>query len=406
MTSAVLKQLPVVHLGRRAVVRMSGARAIDVLNNACTNDVAVMLETGNPMFAAVLSSKGRTHFEMIVYPGASGQDLLLEVDAAVADRVVRLFSKPKPRKGVDVAVDHSIRVVASVCGAFDGSATVSSLHRAVTEAGGAMVACGTDARLAAFGVRGLAQPSRTDLTTGWLSHLDALEPLYDVARTLAGLPERQTEVSGAVPLEWNLEQLGGVSFSKGCYLGQELVARAHFRGVLRKRMVPVLLGAGAAGVCAAPSRPASASVLPELPGLALQGPLAEAAAAAGVGVAASGSQGAVAAAGAVAASLSTSEERLAISTAGAVEAGLGRGGGRLVAVVPGSNVGLAIMRLAPLMPQMAAAGSASVTDSEARYVLKDIRTEAFPEGVPVTPVVPPFWSAVEASQAAAQGRIG
>ncbi len=48
----------------------------------------------------------------------------------------------------------------------------------------------------------------------------------------------------AVPLEYNLDGLRAISFTKGCYVGQELIARAHFRGVVRKRLMPVALAPG------------------------------------------------------------------------------------------------------------------------------------------------------------------
>lgn len=43
----------------------------------------------------------------------------------------------------------------------------------------------------------------------------------------------------AVPLEYNLDGLNAISFTKGCYVGQELIARTHFRGIVRKRLLPV-----------------------------------------------------------------------------------------------------------------------------------------------------------------------
>ena len=48
-----------------------------------------------------------------------------------------------------------------------------------------------------------------------------------------------------MPLEYNLDGLRGISFTKGCYVGQELIARAHFRGVVRKRLMPLALAPGA-----------------------------------------------------------------------------------------------------------------------------------------------------------------
>lgn len=47
-----------------------------------------------------------------------------------------------------------------------------------------------------------------------------------------------------MPLEWNLDGLHAISFTKGCYVGQELMARTHFRGVVRKRLAPVALAPG------------------------------------------------------------------------------------------------------------------------------------------------------------------
>jgi folate-binding protein YgfZ len=68
---------------------------------------------------------------------------------------------------------------------------------------------------------------------------------YQALRLLAGVPEGR-EVADVVPLEWNLTFLHGVAFDKGCYVGQELIARTHFRGLVRKRYVPVCLTGGGA----------------------------------------------------------------------------------------------------------------------------------------------------------------
>lgn len=45
----------------------------------------------------------------------------------------------------------------------------------------------------------------------------------------------------AIPLEYNMDGLNAISFTKGCYVGQELVARTHFRGMVRKRIMPIVL---------------------------------------------------------------------------------------------------------------------------------------------------------------------
>mmetsp|Transcript_12955 Transcript_12955/g.15577 ORF Transcript_12955/g.15577 Transcript_12955/m.15577 type:complete len:271 (+) Transcript_12955:2-814(+) len=63
---------------------------------------------------------------------------------------------------------------------------------------------------------------------------------YDVIRRLSGIAEG-TEIQGKTALECNQEFLNAVSFSKGCYLGQELTARSHHTGVIRKRIMPIIL---------------------------------------------------------------------------------------------------------------------------------------------------------------------
>lgn len=63
---------------------------------------------------------------------------------------------------------------------------------------------------------------------------------YSVLRKLAGVAEG-SEITSKTPLECNQEFLNAVSFSKGCYLGQELTARSQFKGAVRKRIVPIMI---------------------------------------------------------------------------------------------------------------------------------------------------------------------
>jgi folate-binding protein YgfZ len=69
---------------------------------------------------------------------------------------------------------------------------------------------------------------------------------YDVHRFRLGVGETAAELGGEVALECNLDGLHGVSFTKGCYIGQELTSRTHFRGVIRKRVMPFTLPAAGA----------------------------------------------------------------------------------------------------------------------------------------------------------------
>lgn len=77
------------------------------------------------------------------------------------------------------------------------------------------------------------------------------DEVYTERRFRLGVAEGSSEIpsGAALPLEYNLDALNGVSFSKGCYVGQELTARTHFQGVIRKRLMPLRLlgGAGSPG---------------------------------------------------------------------------------------------------------------------------------------------------------------
>ena len=131
-----------------------------------------------------------------------------------------------------------------------------------------------------LGLRVIA-PSSVDIGSS-LSLPTCNEIDYHALRFLLGVPEGN-EVSGyssnstnestsgsstAVPLEWNVEMLNGVSFSKGCYLGQELVARTHFRGLVRRRYVPVYFTAhGSPPRQVACANPYTASITKETEGV-------------------------------------------------------------------------------------------------------------------------------------------
>jgi len=73
-------------------------------------------------------------------------------------------------------------------------------------------------------------------------YTEVSEEIYSLWRLLHGIGEGTNNLpKDTIPLEANLEFLNGVSFDKGCYLGQELTARAHHTGVIRKRLTPIII---------------------------------------------------------------------------------------------------------------------------------------------------------------------
>lgn len=192
----------------RAVVRVAPAAddadAAQFLQGLLTNDVTGTL----PVYAGLLTAQGKTLFDLIVWPGESGS-LLLDCEATAADELVRRLSLYRLRRRLSIAVDPSLGVY----------------WQAELGDGGA-----PDPRLSALGQRWLATVSEDDRPAdeGWLRH-----------RLSLGVPEGRAELGDVLWLETNADELHGVSFSKGCYVGQENTARMNWRQKVNRRMLVV-----------------------------------------------------------------------------------------------------------------------------------------------------------------------
>ncbi len=183
-----------------------GEDAADFLQGLLTNDVTGPL----PVYAGLLTAQGKALFDMIVWPGAPGE-LLLDCEAAHADELVKRLSLYRLRRKLAIARDDTVAV-----------------HWAAhTGDGGAR-----DPRLSALGERWLAPAADGDepADDAWRAH-----------RLQLGVPEGRAELGEILWLETNAVELNGVSFSKGCYVGQENTARMNWRQKVNRRLVVVPL---------------------------------------------------------------------------------------------------------------------------------------------------------------------
>ncbi len=200
------------HLENRAVIRLRGADARKFLQGLVTNDV--MKAVGNTgVYAALLTPQGKFMYDMIIL--ADGDDLLLDVEAARKDELVRRLIMYKLRADVTVSSETELKVWALWSD---------------TEAEGLAV---PDPRDPALGHRVISA------ATPAASPLEASE--YESRRLSLGIPDgsRDMEMEKYFWLETDAERLNGVSFSKGCYVGQELTARMKHRTALKKKLVAV-----------------------------------------------------------------------------------------------------------------------------------------------------------------------
>ena len=191
-------------LSDRAVVRVSGAHARAFLQGLLTNDIdSIALD--RPLYAGLLSPQGKALFDLLLF--ADGDEILIDVAAVRAEALVRRLTMYRLRKAVSIAPTPL-----SVIAGWDADAAD---HAA-------------DPRLAMLGARWIAAtPSATsgDYTAHRLAH---------------GIPDSADIGEDALLwLETGADLLNGVSFTKGCYVGQENTARMHHRDKVRRRLVPL-----------------------------------------------------------------------------------------------------------------------------------------------------------------------
>jgi len=205
--------MPSALLPDRGVVSIAGADAATFLQGLVSNDVA-LAEQG-PIWAALLTPQGKWLADFFILR-ADGS-LLLDCDRAQAAFLVQHLSRFRLRAKVAIGDESAAWNVL----AGWGDATQPQGPG------------GRDPRLAEAGWRVLRPAGSAAGEAG----ADA----YDLHRLRLGLPDgaRDLESGKTVLLEAGFDELNGVSWTKGCYMGQELTARTKYRGLVKRRLVPV-----------------------------------------------------------------------------------------------------------------------------------------------------------------------
>ncbi|CAJ2659321.1 putative transferase At4g12130, mitochondrial isoform X3 [Trifolium pratense] len=247
----------------RSVIRFRGPDTVKFLQGLLTNDIRKFGEpigdkTANfptpnvpttsvtPIYAALLTPQGRFLYDLFLYKPPNSDtkldttgtgpasdpnqpfELFADVDASVLDELLATFTKYRLRSKVEidnVASEFS-------CWQRYGSGP-SDNSSDVEEPEAASVGWGAGEDGAAMSSSSEAPLIEADKETD--------EQNYLMWRIEKGVAEGSIEIpkGEAMPLEYNLVGLNAISFDKGCYVGQELIARTHHRGVIRKRLVPL-----------------------------------------------------------------------------------------------------------------------------------------------------------------------
>lgn len=213
-------------LPSRGVLSLTGPDAVHFLNNLVTSDVE-HLEPGQAAFAALLSPQGKILFDFLVFRTADG--FLIDVArTAAADLAKRLTFYRLRAKVVlaDLSESHAV----AVCWGGTGPAALPD---------GAVAA--NDPRLAELGLRLIAPMDGIVEALSACGSAPSDEAAWTALRIALGVPQsgEDFDLGDVFPHDVDMDQLAGVSFRKGCYVGQEIVARMEHRGTARKRMIQV-----------------------------------------------------------------------------------------------------------------------------------------------------------------------
>jgi folate-binding protein YgfZ len=182
----------------REVVRLSGEDVRGFLQGLVTNDVTGEL----PVWAGLLTAQGKCLFDFIIW--SDGDDLLLDCEEETADDLIKRLTIYRLRRPIRIKRDPSLAVHWSI----DGEEGVA------------------DPRLPGLGRRWIAPASEP--ASGWLEH-----------RLRLGVCEGRAELGDVLWLECNATELNGVSFTKGCFIGQENTARMNWRQKVNRRLLVV-----------------------------------------------------------------------------------------------------------------------------------------------------------------------
>ena len=226
-------------LAHRGLVTVGGADRREFLQGLVSNDV-MRAGAERAIWAAFLTPQGKyLHDFFIIEIGEA-----LHMDCEGGDRLMdfgKRLSKYKLRSQVDLGVAPDFAVVA-----LWGEGTAAALGLAQEAGAGRPMEGGAvylDPRSPDAGARAILPANRVAEILEPLGFAAAAPEVYDGMRIGLGLPDgtKDMVVEKTILLEANFDALNGLDWDKGCYMGQELTARTKYRGLIKKRLMPVTI---------------------------------------------------------------------------------------------------------------------------------------------------------------------
>jgi folate-binding protein YgfZ len=219
----------------KSFIHVSGAEAAGFLQSLLTANMD-LIAPGQCAPAALLTPQGRVLHDMMIYhpktpnnapPNDAIGSYIIEVEAAGRDDLFTRLRRYRLRRPIDLALEDNLAL-------WLGWGAPKSDNSY------------TDPRHPTLGMRWLGPINDTPpfADSGTMTDIN----VWHAVRILAGVPEGPVDLTPerALMLEAGLDQLGAVDFTKGCYIGQEVTARTHYRGLVKRRLVPLRLATSTA----------------------------------------------------------------------------------------------------------------------------------------------------------------
>lgn len=215
-------------LENRSLIRVCGPESSDFLQGLITNDMH-HLDTHEAIYAMFLNIQGRIMFDTLITRDGGEETFLLDCDLNLSDQLLKhLKSYRLRRKKIEIEKMSHMKMWQLF--QEDDEEDDSSLN--LDQLRGQCDMFFKDPRVEQLGYR-------VSATGGTLDKIP--EGNFKLFRYTLGVSEGNHDIpiNKCFPLEYNADYLHGVSFQKGCYIGQELTARTHHTGVIRKRVMPL-----------------------------------------------------------------------------------------------------------------------------------------------------------------------
>lgn len=214
-----MKKQFISNLKSRGIIRVSGNDGLKFLQSLVTADIhSICTPSANTTTAtAFLDRRGRVLHGCLIHKLSTSNEYMIDVPKTQTESLMKHLKAYCLRSAVhidDISCDYSVWQSNTINNNFNVHAK--------------------DPRLSLLG-------KRTILSNNEKNELDDGEMEYERLRIINGIPDGEDFIKGSLPLDLGLHLIGGVSFKKGCYLGQELTARSHFTGILRKRLTTIIL---------------------------------------------------------------------------------------------------------------------------------------------------------------------